>query len=78
MNVMQSLKETLRKLGEVIFNLPEFMEEMKEELGRLTWPDWNSLVVGTAGVLAISAFTTLFIWISDFLISRVVLMILGG
>ena len=78
MNVIGSLKETLGKFWDMLVNLPEFMEGMKEELGRLTWPDWNSLVAGTIGVIAISAFTTLFIWISDFVISRVVLAILGG
>ncbi|NPA79894.1 MAG: preprotein translocase subunit SecE [Thermotogae bacterium] len=78
MSVIHSLKETFGKLADVLLNLPEFMEGMKEELGRLTWPDWNSLIAGTVGVIAISLFTTLYIWISDMLISKVLLAILGG
>ncbi len=77
MNILTSLKETLNKFWEMLVNLPEFMEGMKEELGRLTWPSWNDLIVGTAGVLAISAATTLFIWVSDMLVSRVFIAIIG-
>ncbi len=78
MNVVKQIKETFGKFFNIITNLPEFLEGVKEEINRLTWPDWNSIAVGTVGVIAISLFTTVFVWISDFIISRILIMIIGG
>ncbi len=78
MNILKQIKETFKKLFEVLINLPEFLEGIKEEVNRLTWPDWNSMVVGTVGVIAISLFTTAFVWIFDFIISRILFAIVGG
>ncbi|MEO0138751.1 MAG: preprotein translocase subunit SecE [candidate division WOR-3 bacterium] len=78
MNIVKQIKETFAKFFNIIINLPDFLEGMKDEINRLTWPDWNSIVVGTVGVIAISLFTTVFVWISDFIISRILMMIIGG
>ena len=78
MNVVKQVKETFHKFFNIITDLPEFLEGMKDEINRMTWPDWNSIVVGTIGVISISIFTTVFVWISDVVISRLLLMIIGG
>jgi preprotein translocase SecE subunit len=78
MNILNYFKETFRKAIKILTNLPEFFEGVKEEVNRLSWPDWNSIVVGTAGVIAISIFVTLFVWISDLIISRIFLLLAGG
>jgi len=72
------MKETFRKAIKILTNLPEFLEGVKEEINRLSWPDWNSIVVGTAGVIAISIFVTFFVWIFDLIISRIFLLLAGG
>jgi preprotein translocase, SecE subunit, bacterial len=78
MNILNYFKETFQKVIKILTNLPEFFEGVKEEINRLSWPDWNSIVVGTVGVISISIFTTIFVWVSDLIISRIFLMIVGG
>ncbi len=78
MNVLNELKNTFKKFFNMLVNLPEFLEGMKDELNRITWPDWNSIVVGTIGVIAVSLFTTAFVWLSDLIISNILLLIVGG
>ncbi len=78
MNILSYIKESFQKVIRIFVNLPEFLEGVKEEINRLSWPDWNSVVVGTVGVISISIFTTLFVWIFDLVISRIFLLIVGG
>ena len=53
-----------------------FFQEVVEEVRRITWPTWSSIWGGTLAVIAISAFTTLYIWVADLIFSRLLALIL--
>jgi preprotein translocase SecE subunit len=55
----------------------EFLKESYQEFMRITWPTKESLWGGTLGVILISLFFILFMFVVDFIISKLIQLILG-
>jgi len=55
----------------------EFLKESYQEFMRITWPTKESLWGGTLGVILISLFFILFMFVVDFIISKIIQLILG-
>ncbi|HOK23152.1 MAG TPA: preprotein translocase subunit SecE [Candidatus Hydrothermia bacterium] len=57
--------------------LINFLKESYQEFKRITWPTKESLWGGTLGVVLISLFFILFMFLIDFLVSKIIQLILG-
>ncbi|MEO0246723.1 MAG: preprotein translocase subunit SecE [candidate division WOR-3 bacterium] len=55
----------------------EFLRESYQEFMKITWPTKESLWGGTLGVILLSLFFILFMFIIDFLVSKLIQLILG-
>jgi len=55
----------------------QFVREVRQELGKVTWPSRRELIATTASVLVMSALAALFFFVADQLIAVVVRLILG-
>jgi len=55
----------------------QFLRESVEEFRRMTWPTREALWGGTLAVLWVSAFLTVFIWISDLFSSWLIRTLTG-
>ena len=55
----------------------QFVREVRQELGKVTWPSRRELIATTLSVLAMSALAALFFFVVDQLIAIVVRLILG-
>ncbi|MEO0199370.1 MAG: preprotein translocase subunit SecE [candidate division WOR-3 bacterium] len=55
----------------------EFLRESYQEFMKITWPTKESLWGGTLGVILISLFFILFMFVIDFLVSKLIQLILG-
>ena len=55
----------------------QFVREVRQELGKVTWPSRKELVVTTISVLVMSAMAALFFFLVDQLIAWGVQLILG-
>jgi preprotein translocase subunit SecE len=49
-----------------------FLEDVKREMSKVTWPTHNELLNSTMIVVLVSAIFTVFIFLSDLLISNVI------
>jgi len=54
----------------------KFVKESWAELKRVTWPTKESLWGGTLGVVLLSTFFVIYMWVLDQIISRIVQLIL--
>jgi len=55
----------------------DFVRESINEFKKITWPTKDALWGGTLGVILISAFFVLYMWILDIIISKLLQLILG-
>ena len=55
----------------------KFLKEVREELGRVTWPAKDEVVEATAGVVAFCAFIAVYFWMLDFVFSELLRMIIA-
>jgi preprotein translocase subunit SecE len=55
----------------------QFVREVRQELGKVTWPSRRELIATTTSVLVMSALAALFFFVADQLIAVVVRLILG-
>jgi preprotein translocase subunit SecE len=58
--------------GEWIGQSREFLEEVRAELRKVTWPTQKEYVGGTAGVLIIVLVLTTFLGFEDFILAKVI------
>jgi preprotein translocase subunit SecE len=56
----------------MIKKIQQFIEDVKIEMGKVSWPTHNELVSSTAIVVVVSIIFTLFIFFSDIIISNVI------
>jgi len=49
-----------------------FVEEVRQEVSKVTWPTWKEVWITTAMVLVMVALTSLFFLFTDMIISNVV------
>ena len=54
-----------------------FIEEVRQEVSKVTWPTWKEVWITTAMVLVMVALTSLFFLVTDMVISNVVHFALG-
>jgi preprotein translocase subunit SecE len=54
-----------------------FIEEVRQEVSKVTWPTWKEVWITTAMVLVMVALTSMFFLFTDMIISSVVQFALG-
>ena len=54
-----------------------FIEEVRQEVSKVTWPAWKEVWITTAMVLAMVALTSVFFLFVDMIISHAVQFVLG-
>ena len=54
-----------------------FIEEVRQEVSKVTWPTWKEVWITTAMVLVMVALTAVFFLVTDMVISSVVQFVLG-
>jgi preprotein translocase subunit SecE len=54
-----------------------FIEEVRQEVSKVTWPTWKEVWLTTAMVLVMVALTAVFFLVTDMIISNVVQFALG-
>ena len=55
----------------------QFIEEVRQETAKVTWPTWKEVWITTAMVLAMVALTAVFFMVADLVIGRVVQFVLS-
>lgn len=53
-----------------------FVEEVRQEVSKVTWPTWKEVWITTAMVLVMVALTSMFFLFTDMIISNVVQFVL--
>jgi preprotein translocase subunit SecE len=53
-----------------------FVEEVRQEVSKVTWPTWKEVWITTAMVLVMVALTSMFFLFTDMIISNIVQFIL--
>ncbi len=59
------------------FNPFEFIQEVRQEVAKVTWPTWKEVWITTLMVLVMVTLASIFFLIVDQLLGRLVNMILG-
>jgi preprotein translocase subunit SecE len=55
----------------------QFIEEVRQETSKVTWPTWKEVWITTAMVLVMVALTSIFFLFTDLIISQVVKFVLN-
>lgn len=55
----------------------QFIEEVRQETSKVTWPTWKEVWITTVMVLIMVALTSTFFLLTDLVISRVIQLVLG-
>jgi preprotein translocase subunit SecE len=55
----------------------QFIEEVRQETSKVTWPTWKEVWITTIMVLIMVALTSVFFLLADLVISRVIQLVLG-
>lgn len=55
-----------------------FIQEVRQEVSKVTWPTWKEVWITTVMVLVMVALTAIFFLIADQIILRIVQFILGS
>jgi preprotein translocase subunit SecE len=66
-----------QRLGMELINPFEFLQQVRTEVSKVTWPTRKETVVTTAAVLMMSIAAALFFLAADWVLSNVVTFILG-
>ena len=53
-----------------------FINEVKDELTRVTWPVRSEVIEATAGVIFFVAVISMYFWIADFIFSKALQLII--
>ena len=56
----------------------QFIDEVRQETSKVTWPSWKEVWITTAMVLVMVALTSIFFLVADQIIGYLVHMILRG
>ncbi|WP_295559737.1 preprotein translocase subunit SecE [uncultured Hyphomicrobium sp.] len=59
------------------FNPFEFVQEVRQEVSKVTWPTWKEVWITTLMVLVMVALASVFFLITDQVLGRVVNWVLG-
>jgi preprotein translocase subunit SecE len=55
----------------------QFIEEVRQETSKVTWPTWKEVWITTAMVLVMVTLTSIFFLFTDLIISRLVQFVLN-
>ena len=55
----------------------QFIQEVRQEVGKVTWPTWKEVWITTIMVLIMVTLAAIFFLLADMAISRVIQLILG-
>ena len=55
----------------------QFVEEVRQETSKVTWPTWKEVCITTIMVLIMVALTSTFFLLADVVISRIIGLVLG-
>ena len=55
----------------------QFIEEVRQETAKVTWPTWKEVWITTIMVLIMVTLTSIFFLLADMVISRVIKLVLG-
>jgi preprotein translocase subunit SecE len=55
----------------------QFIDEVRQEVSKVTWPAWKEVWITTAMVLVMVALTAIFFLFTDMVISWVIQFVLG-
>jgi preprotein translocase subunit SecE len=61
----------------IVKNPFQFIEEVRQETSKVTWPSWKEVWITTAMVLVMVALTAVFFLFTDMIISYLVQFVLG-
>jgi len=61
----------------MVKNPLQFVQEVRQETAKVTWPSWKEVWITTAMVLVMVALTSLFFLVADVVISWLVRSVLG-
>ena len=62
-------------MKKIIAPFKSFFDEVKVEMQRTSWPDWNTTMASTIAVILFSLFVAFFVGLLDFIISRIIGMV---
>ncbi len=60
----------------MIKKFQQFGSDVKYEMNKVSWPDWNSLKSSTYVVLVLSMILTIFLFIVDLFLSKSISMVM--
>jgi preprotein translocase subunit SecE len=60
------------------YNPVEFIQEVRQEVAKVTWPTWKEVWITTLMVLLMVSLASVFFLITDQVIGWLVQMVLGG
>ena len=60
----------------MIKKVQQFGSDVKYETSKVSWPDWDSLKGSTYIVLILSLILTVFLFIVDFILSKIISIIM--
>jgi|TARA_B100001540_G_scaffold277184_1_gene264504 preprotein translocase subunit SecE len=60
----------------MIKKIMQFVSDVKYEMGKVSWPDWDGLRGSTYVVLVLSLIITTFLFVVDFVLSRAISIIM--
>jgi preprotein translocase subunit SecE len=63
--------------GLTVKNPFQFIEEVRQETSKVTWPTWKEVWITTAMVLVMVALTSIFFLFTDLVISHLVKFVLN-
>jgi preprotein translocase subunit SecE len=55
----------------------QFIEEVRQETAKVTWPTWKEVWITTIMVLVMVTLTSIFFLLADMVISRIIKLVLG-
>jgi preprotein translocase subunit SecE len=74
---MRGSAARMQRLGMEVINPFEFLQQVRTEVSKVTWPTRKETVVTTVAVLMMSIAAALFFLAADWVLSNVVTFILG-
>tara|TARA_B100000315_G_scaffold176694_1_gene165235 strand:- start:911 stop:1222 length:312 start_codon:yes stop_codon:yes gene_type:complete len=74
--INNSLNKEKPKRNRMINKLQQFMADVRFEMGKVSWPNWNELKGSTYVVLSLSLILIIYLFVVDFLLSKVLNIIL--
>ena len=60
----------------MIKKMQQFGSDVKYEMGKVSWPDWNDLKGSTYVVLVLSLILTMYLFVIDMVLSRSISMVM--